>query len=183
MRRTNTVRAARRLMAAWLLCAAPLVGCAAPGEPEEAASAPSVPAAEAVDPSLTLALVAQEVSPEGLTVALRYQRRAGAEGPRAAEIFLETSENLRLEGAEPLEAAQAAGKTLVVQAPSPGLLRVILYSTSDLREMESGALARLRFSRGGEGEARVDFAAGQVSLAPAGAARGMLLSDALVVGR
>lgn len=172
-------------LARGLLCAALLAlaaGCAqeepAPTPAPEAAAAPRQ---EDAPQDTTLALLAGEVNDQEAVVKLRFQRHPGLEGPRAAEIFLQTSDNLRLAQGQSLQAAQEAGKELVVQEPSPGLLRVILYATANLEPIDSGELAALRFQRTGPGRASVDFVSGQVNLAPAQAARGMRLSQELVL--
>jgi hypothetical protein len=167
------------------LCAALLVlvaGCAQEMPPPvQEGGAPEAEAPQRAPLDVTLALETQALTDREAVVNLRFARQPGLEGPRAAEIFLETSDNLKLSHSLPLEGAQAAGKQLVVQEPSPGLLRVILYATSNLNPMDSGPLASLRFQRTAPGDAYVDFASGQVSLAPAQAARGLRLSPKLVL--
>lgn len=173
-----------RQVALALACGAAVAGCSG----EEGAAPPLPPAAEAPteapapEQEATLALYAAEATPDQLQVDLRFRREAGVEGPRAVEIFLQLSENLTLEGFEPLDAAQAAGKTLVVQEPRPGEVRVILYATSNLAPLESGGLARLRLARRDASASRVDFIAERVNLAPAAAAQGLRLAEPLVLG-
>ena len=182
-------RPAGRRRALWPLAAAaplallPLSGCAANapvGTENTEQSAPETP--REVSQEVTLALVAQAQTPAGASVTLRFERKDNLDGPRAVEAFVHHSEHLKLASSQPGLAAQEAGKQVIVQEREPGMLRVIVYASTNLNTLDSGALAELEFERVTPGEAVVDFISDKVSLAPADAARGMTLSEPLILG-
>jgi hypothetical protein len=175
----NTGRGAWPL--ACLLCLA-LSACQAQPASQEAPAVPAPQAPREVSQRVTLALLAQEQSPQAATVTLRYAREEGVPGPRAVEAFVYHSEHLELLRSEPGQAATAADKQVIVQPQGEGKLRVIVYASTNLHELDSGELVRLRFARVGQGEAVVDFLSDEVNLAPAQAARGMTLSEPLILG-
>lgn len=136
-----------------------------------------------VQSDVTLALVAEEVTEQRVKVSLQYQRRETLEGPRAMEIFLSYDGALSFTSGQALAAAEVAGKEVVVQEREPGLLRVILYATSNLNRLDSGGLVELTFQRPSQGGGgTVDFVTERTKLAPTESMQGMMFSDRLVVG-
>ena len=142
---------------------------------------PADPAKE-VAQEVTLALVAEEETADSLSATLIYQRKPYQEGPRAIEVFLRASDNLRWVSVEPLEATEVADKELVVQEREPEELRVIVYASTNLNVIDTGGLARLEFTRTDPNAAQLDFVDGKVNFAPAAAGQSLTLSEPLVVG-
>ncbi len=153
-------------------------GTTAPTDPPPHASA-----IEAGGPTLSLvALDVGEGSGDLVTLELRYNRREGQEGPRAAEIWLKHSAGLAFESAEALAAATDAGKTVHAQARPDGELRLVVYGTATLDRLGSGPLARLHFRRGdAAGPHTVEILARMPIFAPAEVNQGVHLAPQLVV--
>ncbi len=158
-----------------------LAGC----EPAGDKSAPPAPppAAGAIDEATdSLALTVVEETPAVLVLDLTYTRREGQAGPRTMELFVDyDAERLAFAGSSALAALQAAGKELVVQDRA-GALRLIAFATTNVARLDSGPLARLRFTRKGSGPATLGLRAEPPVFAPAEANEGLRLQAPLTFG-
>ena len=133
-------RTLRRAAAALLL----LLGACAE---HPAAPADAEPAAGGATLELVLAAPSGELPAESL-VDLHFHRGDLAEAPRMMEVHLRLTGLTHIES-EPLSAATAAGKQLVVQEQEGATLRVVLYATGNTSRLDSGPLARLRLHGAG----------------------------------
>ena len=130
----------------------------------------------------TLQLTVLDQSEDALSVRLDLNRRADSQGPRVAEILLRHSDNLRFVSTEAQEAVTTAGKELVAQARDDGVVRLVIFGTTSLSELDSGPLARLEFRKTGTGKATLSVLPEMPIFAPAAANQGLLLPEPLVVG-
>ena len=168
-----------------LLPAVFAVGCAGgedgrTGAATPTSKAPHAAPIESAPETLRLALVEQ--AKNELAVDLHYLRRDDQAGQRAVELHVSyPAETLALAGSEALAATTAAAKQLVAQDQG-GTLRVIVYGTASLAELDSGPLARLRFRRlaGGPATLAIDTARLPV-FAPAPANEGLRFGAPLVI--
>lgn len=130
--------------------------------------------------SYSLWLELADLGPDLAAVDLHYARPADQPGPRVAELHLTLSEDLSLERAEALEAAEVAGKQLVVQE-TPGGLRLVLFAADNLTRLDSGPMARLQLRRVSGDSAAVSFTDKQPVFAPPEANAGLILGPALAI--
>ena len=149
------------MRALWVLC---FIGCT-PTIGGDRVAAPAAPSTAESEGTLWLA------AGPGDAVDLHFVRAATT--PRLMELRV-AYDGPRFLGAEPLDAADAADKRLVVQDEGE-TLRVVLISTSNLNPIDSGPLVRLRF----EGEGTVDLV-GSPSIFAAN--DGLKLGDPLALG-
>ncbi len=155
-------------------------GAPAPSEGPPASEPES--AAEASLANTTLELTVLDQSEDTLSVRLDFNRRSDKQGPRVAEILLRLSDNLRFVSAEAQDAVTTAGKELVAQAKDGGVVRLVIFGTTSLSELESGPLARLEFRKTGAGKATLSVLPEMPIFAPVEANQGLLLPEPLVVG-
>ena len=178
------------LLALLALACDPRAGGGGGASPSDISSPPAdlpAPAAdepvEALTPSLWV-----ETRADGagrVRAEVRYARRADQAAPRAVELFVEHPSSLAYIGAEPLEAAVAAGKELVVQRRDATRLRVVLMSPASLALIGGGGLAALSFEGALEEGAAVRIVPRAPYFAPAEANEGVVLappSSALTSG-
>jgi hypothetical protein len=92
----------------------------------------------------------------------------GATGPRMAEVFVETSPDLRLDSGEASGLARAAGKDVTVQPRGDTVTRVVVLSTVNTDPIPSGPVATLRFRRLNPGPGAVAIRYGDSAFAPGG---------------
>jgi len=147
-----------------------------PADPPAAAAAPVEEA------RTTLALSASAESDASVTVHVAYNRLAGQEGPRVVELHLRHSANLAYDSAEPMSAASAAGKRLVVQDRGDGTLRVLLFGTQTLDRLDSGPLLKLALRRLDDAAATLEVLGDKPVFAPAETNTGLTLPPPLTVG-
>ena len=130
----------------------------------------------------TLSLVAAEQTATELVVDVLYARKAGEPGPRMVELHLGLAGGLQYHASEGLDAAEAAGKAVVVQPQPDGAVRVVVFATANTTRLASGGLVRLWLGRiGGAGEA-VTLLERRPVFAPADAEAVAVLGPPLVVG-
>ena len=130
----------------------------------------------------TLQITVLEQTEDALSVRLDFNRRPDKQGPRVAEILLRHSDNLAFVSAEVQGAVTEAGKELVAQAKDGGVVRLVVFGTTSLSELESGPLARLDLKKTGPGKATLSILPEMPIFAPAPANQGLLLPEPLVVG-
>ncbi len=118
-----------------------------------------------------------ELSANGDDLLLTYERATDASGPRIVEVLVRHSETLQLEEGVPGSAAVAAGKDVIVQRRDPTTLRVLVFSSSNTQELDSGVLAVLRLNRTSEAPARAEILLDKPLFAPQSAQRGLTVSD------
>jgi len=94
-----------------------------------------------------------------LAYRVDFTRRAGAEGPRMAEIAVQTSADLAFASSLALDAATRAGKQVIVQQGASGRLRVVVFSSGNVDRLDTGPLACLRFRpvASGAAHASIDY--------------------------
>ena len=109
-------------------------------------------------------------------LVLSYTRREGQVAPRTAELFVSYPEALNLSEFSAGEALRLASKELIIQSPSPGLLRVVIMSTGNLNTIDSGPLAYLSFDGPSPALSEVYLQARRTYFAPAEANTGVTLS-------
>ena len=116
------------------------------------------------------------LTPQEGRLVLSYTRREGQVAPRTAELFLSYPSSLDLAEARPGEALLLASKELIVQSPSPEVLRLVIMSTGNLNTVNSGPLAYLTFNGPPQALSQVFLQARQPYFAPAEANVGVTLS-------
>ncbi|PKN56176.1 MAG: hypothetical protein CVU56_17475 [Deltaproteobacteria bacterium HGW-Deltaproteobacteria-14] len=159
-----------------LLLGGALTACDAPAT-RTASTPPAVSADEAPE---TLALALGPRADEVITVDLVYRRRAEQVAPRMMELWIDRGPGLTYLGAESLAATMAADKDLVVQDRGDAL-RIVVYASSNLTELDSGPLARLTFRRVAGADATLTLIPQLPIFAPASANDGLLLGPPLVL--
>ena len=144
---------------------------------------PTPPAEAAIGlTGATLELRAVEAEGADTVVDLHFNRGDIEEAPRMMELRLRLS-GLRYVKSEPLSAATAAGKELVVKDEDDGTLRTVLFATGNLNRLDTGPLVRYRLARvGSAGAARVEILSQRPVFAPARADQGVTLGRPLVLG-
>lgn len=150
-------------------------GCGdAPAHPEGPEPAGSIESSE------TRVTLAVEPTDEAGVYELHveYARGADAAGPRVVELRLEHSDNVSLLDFASGEAVERAGKELRVQERD-GVFRTIVYSSSNIVELDSGRIATLRLKRDGAEQGRVSILVDQPIFAPQLAEQGLLVGDAV----
>ena len=80
-----------------------------------------------------------------VSFALYYVRRPNQHAPRTVELMVDFPASMSFMGATPLSAVTLASKELIVQQPSPGVLRVVILAAGNLNYLETGPLARFSF--------------------------------------
>jgi len=169
----------------WLaLLSSVIAACQPAGEPSPAADKPSsASAAQPHGDASTLGLQVHSNTGTTLTVDLYYQRPEGQVGPRAAELWLQCSENLELRDAQALDASIKAGRTVIAQADKePRRVRLVIFGTQSLDAMDTGPLARLTFRLTDSGTVSLAILNRQPLFAPGEANQGLTLGDPLVIG-
>ena len=78
-------------------------------------------------------------------IELQYSLQPNSEGPRAIELFLTYPQEWEYEKVDALPAVVQANKRLIVQEKEPGLLRVIVFASTNLDRIGSGGLAAFHF--------------------------------------
>lgn len=169
-----------RWLARALLTLALAAGCTQQ-EPDTQDPVDPAPQAGQLRSDATLTLAVASLGSEEIEVDLHFNHAPGHPGPRMMELFIAGSEGTGYLGSEPLAATLAAGKDLVVQEADDGNLRVVIFATDNLNELESGPLARFRLSRPQTGQATLALVDRQPIFAPAEASRGVTLDEPLVV--
>jgi hypothetical protein len=162
----------RALLALLLLS----TSCVEPGRgaPDAAPLAPDPGAA-------TLELRAVDPSGDTLAVDLHFSRGERSEAPRMMEVHLRLR-HLRFLGSEPLSAALAADKQVVVQEQD-GTLRAVLFATGNTSRLASGPLVRFDLAPDPEGtEGRVEILDQRPIFAPPESDRGVTLGAPLDLG-
>jgi len=152
------------------------VGDAPSAQPEAAAPQSAI---EDTGETLKLALISETA--DEVVAELYYTPRDDMKRPRVMELMVKASAELMYVSAERLEAAEAAGKQLVVQRKDEGVLRTILFATNNLNLMGPGALIRYRFKRIGTASARLELLPTLPIFAPADANDGLMLQEPLMV--
>lgn len=99
-------------------------------------------------------------------VQLVYQRAEGEPRARAAELYLKVGPGLRYRSSEVSESLQSQGKELIVQTPTPELVRVIIFSRANLTPLANGSLLTLSFEEVGEGPEEVELSRDRPLFAP-----------------
>jgi hypothetical protein len=128
---------------------------APPAAPTEAAPAAGLGAA-------TLELRAAESEGDDALVDLHFTRGDKADAPRMMELRLRLN-GLRYVSAEALSAATAAGKEVVVQ-DDEGVLRTVVFATSNLNRLDTGPLVRYRLAKVGFADPAREASAGKASV-------------------
>lgn len=163
------------------------LGCQGDGKahapPESGSTGSTAPTPEAEEPgTIGMSLT---TSPEGgAQVRLDYnpQPISGGQGPRAMEVYVEyPPEHLTYQGFTALEATTRADKTLIVQDKGNGVLRVILFASTNLEALQSGGLAQLEFQKKGSG-GWIALRESMPVFAPAGANQGFVFPEPLSIG-
>ncbi len=98
---------------------------------------------EEVPANLFLQAVAGDGSQQ--VIELQYQRQADGEGPRAVELFVQYPQEWTYEKVDALPAVAEANKRLIVQEKEQGLLRVIIFASTNLDRIDTGGLAAFHF--------------------------------------
>jgi hypothetical protein len=162
-----------------LLALASLLACQhAPTTSDEPAAATE---AALPDDGTTLSLRLASLTDQGAAVDLLFVLPADQPAPRVAEIVIAyDTDALAWEGAEGLSAVQAADKQVVVQDQGDKL-RVVLYAADNTTRLDSGALARLHFTRRAAEAATLSFTDHQPLFAPPEANVGVVLGPPLVI--
>ena len=101
------------------------------------------------------------------------------EKPRVMELFVSYAPELEFSGGVGGEAAAGSGKEVVIQAPSSGLIRVVVYGAGSAAPIGQGTLASLRFT--GSGEGVVGLRSDAPVFAPTAANSGLLLGESVRV--
>jgi len=112
----------------------------------------------------------------GDVLSLSYVRGTSAEAPRVVEMFVRHSENLSFESVTPGDAATAAGKEVIVQVKDAQTLRVLLFSSSSTKTIDSGTLATIHLDRN-PGRAHAEILLDKPLFAPQSAQDGLAVSD------
>lgn len=116
------------------------------------------------------------VPKDGGAVSLRYVR--GKQGPRVVELMLQSSDELKLTQHEAGPATLGAGKDLHVQDKGNGQIRLLILSSSNVNELESGELATLRFTKSDASrKGRLEILTGRPMFAPQEAQEGLSVGD------
>ena len=122
-----------------------------------------------------------ETDGEDVQLRVRFERPLAGSGPRVAEIVIERSDNLELVSAGAGEAAEAAGKQVVVQEQPDGALRVLMFAPGNVTELGSGAIAQLHLRRTGAAAAKLDLRTDKPLFAPAQANEGLRIGEPLQI--
>ena len=99
----------------------------------------------------------------------------GVERPRVMELFVSFDGALDFVGGSRGDAADQSGKAVVIQQPSPGKIRVVVYGVGNANPIGLGTLASLRFDV--EGPGLVELRSEQPVFAPTASNSGLLLGD------
>ena len=171
----------------WLVAAvlgmSTTVGCGDRPQPtdEPATKAPTEEATTAIDlvpANLWLEIAGEDAGT--VAVDLKYRLRDGQMRPRMMELHVAYSEGLAYDRSQPLAALTAAGKRLVVQDRG-GVLRTVVFASTNLDRLDSGPLVRFHFRRtSGPGTVLIERRSSM--FAPADANGGLVLGGSLDVG-
>jgi hypothetical protein len=110
-----------------------------------------------------------------VTLTVNYEKGKTA-APRVADIRIAHSEVLALASSVAGTSAVAAGKELTTQAPTPGLVRLVLLSR-DTRELGAGTLAKLTFRRVAAGPVKLDIVMDKPVFAPPESMQGLVMGN------
>lgn len=170
----NQIKAKQRWLLVLLLLAA--TGCDQTGTIKQNNPPTKGPTIASADRPI-LRMTAENASDDETVVSLQYIREAGRPGPRLAEIVVSYSENLEYLTSEEGKALVDAGKKLIVQNRESGKLRLVIFASENLLELDSGELARLRFRKHDGVSSRVEILTQKPIFAPEEANDGLLVSD------
>ncbi len=158
---------------------ASIIGCLVENNTIESKGSPEVETDDRA--SLTLSVTRIDRRAAMLEVALKYNRGNANRGPRLMELFLQHSDSLKYVSCVSGQAILSAGKELVSQIKQNARLRTLVYSTSNLSELESGTIATYVFQISGSDEAAIEILTDSPIFAPPEANRGLIVSDPLTI--
>jgi len=145
-----------------------LASCDEGGSPETPAPKDPASPVRPAEPGQPVAPAAPAAAePTSATWQLSLTRPAEVDGPRMAEVFVRHGAGLRFSSAATGLAASAAGKRVVAQERPGGLVRLLVFSGSNVARLDSGVLAELSFERAGDGPTDLEVLYERSAFAPA----------------
>ena len=170
----------------WLAAtlAGALLACSPPAGSGDALRTAPPDAVDTELPAVNVVLT-PEVSPPDengvISVRVSMNLLPDAVAPRIVELYVEHGADLTLVETLTGAAASAAGKQAVGQARSPTMARLLIFSAGNVRTIDSGVLAELRFNKQGEGASSIRLVEGDQVFAPAEANVGLVVSEPVEV--
>lgn len=159
-----------------------VAGCGSGGAPEPGGDAPPAVESPGSGAGVTLSLALRQEDAASAVVEVGYARSPGREGPRVMEVHLGLPSGVTLAASEPLDAARAAGKQVVVQTEPEGRLRVVVFSPTSLERVDSGPLVRLALQRAPGAAGAVSFLPELPVFAPLETNEGVVFGEPVTVG-
>jgi hypothetical protein len=115
------------------------------------------------------------------SLSIEYRKKQNQPGPRVVELYVKYSAEIELVSYATGTATADGKKELIVQKVEVGLLRIIIYSSNNTNQLNSGSLVSLVFNKISGGSARFEMLVDKPIFAPPEANNGLIIGDPITV--
>lgn len=181
----NIKNIGNQLIAIWVLPATMATGCGDNGSSSlhddvdiQETNTPAPPTSVVSDrPKLSVRIREDKTDADKRIADIVFTKPTDAGGPRVAEIYLKYSDGLTYLSSIDGPAIDKAGKTLVVQNPEDGRLRLVIYGADNVNTIDGGILASVIFESDTQNTNTLEILTNRPVFAPSRVNDGLLVAD------